>query len=146
MLAFAKSPVLFAVQKLYVLQSLSMLKPKKPLQQMLKENQSVVKEACLEYLRPKEYHCLCTGRYWREKQRNTEFYSSQALPKANPDKKDAAEYLHDSRLNLLHVLVNIAGQPFETGVLEVSWHDLALRLLTAMHDQECATVQTSTCW
>ena len=110
---------MFADESLYALQSLD---SRKTLQQLLDEARPALRDAFVGSLRPKEYHCQQIGNHCRRRLATLDILPAgqKPLSKIHAELQGAAEYLCNARLTVLHTLVNITKQPFETGTVEVS--------------------------
>ena len=115
-----------AGKKVQALQSRG-LDSSKTLKQIMNDHHSALKDAFLEMLSSKEYHCQQIGLNCRQRLSRSalEKYSASQVVKINAEKQAGADYLRDARLTALHTLVNITKHPFQPGTLEVSYVDQA---------------------
>ena len=110
---------MLAVENLYALRSLD---SSKPIREIVEEFRSALRDAFLGSLRPKSYYCQQIAQDCRHRLcQNEKLLGSQKIRlEINAELQAVAEYLCDAELTLLHRLVNITEQPFQTGTVEVS--------------------------
>lgn len=108
----------------------------------------ILKTAFEEYLRPKEYHSLLVANDCLKRQTTAKLFGDQErILEINHERRAAAEFVHDERLTVLHMWVNLMEQPFQPGTVEVGLIsiNMARRAFRRTHNSRTTSWTADSC-